>query len=128
VVKYMPFLELYVCPYTSPYTLYTEPGLKSKFARILLLAMKPILHLTILHFDFVPRMDPLLHFSVKKLQTVADHVTLFISQDCAQYYKITGRRVTFEYTLLSGINDSPSHVSASCNLTITSCKPARLCA
>ena len=25
--------------------------------------------------------------------------------DCANYFKITGRRVTFEYTLLAGVND-----------------------
>lgn len=30
-------------------------------------------------------------------------------KDCATYYKITGRRVTFEYTLLAGINDAPEH-------------------
>ena len=27
--------------------------------------------------------------------------------DCQEYFKITGRRVTFEYTVLAGINDSP---------------------
>lgn len=29
--------------------------------------------------------------------------------DCSKYFEATGRRVTFEYTLLAGINDSPSH-------------------
>ncbi len=28
-------------------------------------------------------------------------------QDCAEYFRVTGRRVTFEYTLLAGVNDSP---------------------
>jgi hypothetical protein len=35
-----------------------------------------------------------------------------LMQDCATYFKVTGRRVTFEYTLLAGVNDSPAHVSA----------------
>ncbi|EFJ44993.1 hypothetical protein VOLCADRAFT_121224 [Volvox carteri f. nagariensis] len=30
-------------------------------------------------------------------------------QDCVTYYRITGRRVTFEYTLLSGVNDELEH-------------------
>ena len=30
-------------------------------------------------------------------------------EDSRAYFKETGRRVTFEYTLLSGVNDSPSH-------------------
>ena len=30
-------------------------------------------------------------------------------QDCEQYFVATGRRVTFEYTLLGGINDQPEH-------------------
>ena len=34
-----------------------------------------------------------------------------LMQDCTTYYRITGRRVTFEYTLLAGINDAPEHVS-----------------
>jgi 23S rRNA (adenine2503-C2)-methyltransferase len=29
--------------------------------------------------------------------------------DCREYVQITGRRVTFEYILLSGVNDSPEH-------------------
>ena len=29
--------------------------------------------------------------------------------ECRQYVEITGRRVTFEYILLSGVNDSPQH-------------------
>ena len=29
--------------------------------------------------------------------------------ECREYVEITGRRVTFEYILLSGINDSPQH-------------------
>ncbi|PNW88753.1 hypothetical protein CHLRE_01g043000v5 [Chlamydomonas reinhardtii] len=30
-------------------------------------------------------------------------------EDCAAYFKRTGRRVTFEYTLLSGVNDEVAH-------------------
>ncbi|KAK9915952.1 hypothetical protein WJX75_006384 [Coccomyxa subellipsoidea] len=29
-------------------------------------------------------------------------------EDCSNFYRITGRRVTFEYTLLAGFNDSPA--------------------
>lgn len=32
--------------------------------------------------------------------------------DCAAYWRTTGRRVTFEYTLLQGLNDELEHVSA----------------
>ena len=31
-------------------------------------------------------------------------------QDCQQFLEVTGRRVTFEYTLLAGVNDSPAQV------------------
>ena len=31
--------------------------------------------------------------------------------DVADYFKTTGRRVTFEYTLMEGVNDEPDHVS-----------------
>jgi adenine C2-methylase RlmN of 23S rRNA A2503 and tRNA A37 len=37
-----------------------------------------------------------------------------LMQDCAAYFKATGRRVTFEYTLMSGTNDEPEHVSSTC--------------
>lgn len=30
-------------------------------------------------------------------------------QDCRAYFTATNRRVTFEYTLLSGVNDQPAH-------------------
>ena len=30
-------------------------------------------------------------------------------RDCEQYFIATGRRVTFEYTLLGGVNDQPEH-------------------
>jgi 23S rRNA (adenine2503-C2)-methyltransferase len=30
-------------------------------------------------------------------------------QECRDYVKITGRRVTFEYILLAGLNDQPEH-------------------
>ncbi len=32
--------------------------------------------------------------------------------DCRAYFGATGRRVTFEYTLMAGVNDSPQHVRA----------------
>lgn len=32
-----------------------------------------------------------------------------LMEDCTAYFEITGRRVTFEYTLLSGVNDLPEH-------------------
>jgi 23S rRNA (adenine2503-C2)-methyltransferase len=35
-------------------------------------------------------------------------------EECRTYFKITGRRVTFEYTLMSGVNDSPENVRAPC--------------
>ena len=31
-------------------------------------------------------------------------------QDCQRFLEVTGRRVTFEYTLLAGVNDSPAQV------------------
>jgi 23S rRNA (adenine2503-C2)-methyltransferase len=30
-------------------------------------------------------------------------------RDCRQYVEITGRRISFEYTLLAGVNDQPQH-------------------
>ena len=33
-------------------------------------------------------------------------------EDCRLYKKHSGRRVTFEYTLLAGENDSPEHARA----------------
>jgi len=32
-----------------------------------------------------------------------------LMSDCAAYFRSTGRRVTFEYTLMAGENDSPEH-------------------
>lgn len=32
--------------------------------------------------------------------------------DCETYFSLTGRRVTFEYALLAGVNDAPEHASA----------------
>jgi hypothetical protein len=34
--------------------------------------------------------------------------------DCRQYFAATGRRVTFEYTLMAGVNASPQDVSSCC--------------
>ena len=39
--------------------------------------------------------------------------------DCEQYFVATGRRVTFEYTLLAGVNDSPEHAEALARLLYT---------
>lgn len=33
-----------------------------------------------------------------------------LMQDCAKYFNVTGRRVTFEYTLMMGTNDDPQQV------------------
>jgi hypothetical protein len=33
-------------------------------------------------------------------------------EDCAEYFQATKRRVSFEYTLMAGVNDAPEHVSA----------------
>ena len=30
-----------------------------------------------------------------------------LMMDCREYFRTTGRRVTFEYTVLAGVNDSP---------------------
>lgn len=32
-------------------------------------------------------------------------------KDCENFLEVTGRRVTFEYTLLAGVNDSAAQVS-----------------
>eukprot|EP00271_Cylindrocystis_brebissonii_P018258 TRINITY_DN5095_c0_g2_i1.p1 TRINITY_DN5095_c0_g2~~TRINITY_DN5095_c0_g2_i1.p1 ORF type:complete len:694 (+),score=91.22 TRINITY_DN5095_c0_g2_i1:160-2241(+) len=32
-----------------------------------------------------------------------------LMEDCRAYFELTGRRVSFEYTLLAGVNDQPSH-------------------
>eukprot|EP00252_Welwitschia_mirabilis_P027921 TRINITY_DN9803_c0_g1_i2.p1 TRINITY_DN9803_c0_g1~~TRINITY_DN9803_c0_g1_i2.p1 ORF type:complete len:164 (-),score=30.04 TRINITY_DN9803_c0_g1_i2:447-938(-) len=32
-----------------------------------------------------------------------------LMEDCRDYFLETGRRVSFEYTLLAGVNDSPDH-------------------
>lgn len=47
--------------------------------------------------------------------TSISHVLLLAAaqallQDCASYFSTTGRRVTFEYTLMSGTNDDPEQV------------------
>ena len=34
--------------------------------------------------------------------------------DCRQYFAATRRRVTFEYTLMAGVNASPQDVSSHC--------------
>lgn len=34
-----------------------------------------------------------------------------LMEDCYEYFKVTGRRVSFEYTLLAGINDKPEHAT-----------------
>jgi 23S rRNA (adenine2503-C2)-methyltransferase len=45
-----------------------------------------------------------------KLIPSAEHYPLTqLLAECREYVEITGRRVTFEYVLLSGVNDSPQH-------------------
>lgn len=55
-----------------------------------------------------------LHASNQKLRETlipsAKHYTLSeLLDDCREYIEITGRRVTFEYVLLAGVNDLPEH-------------------
>lgn len=46
----------------------------------------------------------------EKLIPSANHYTLTqLLTECREYVKITGRRVTFEYILLAGVNDLPQH-------------------
>jgi 23S rRNA (adenine2503-C2)-methyltransferase len=46
----------------------------------------------------------------EKLIPSANHYPLSqLLADCREYVKITGRRVTFEYILLAGVNDLPHH-------------------
>ncbi|MCW6036717.1 23S rRNA (adenine(2503)-C(2))-methyltransferase RlmN [Spirulina subsalsa FACHB-351] len=48
----------------------------------------------------------------EKLIPSAQHYTLEqLMADCRQYVQITGRRVTFEYILLAGLNDLPQHAA-----------------
>lgn len=35
-----------------------------------------------------------------------------LMQACQEYVRCTGRRITFEYTLLAGVNDTPAHAAA----------------
>lgn len=39
-----------------------------------------------------------------------------LMKDCKDYFEETGRRVSFEYTLLAGVNDSPEHASELANM------------
>lgn len=40
----------------------------------------------------------------------AKHYTLDqLLEDCCDYVQLTGRRISFEYTLLAGVNDQPQH-------------------
>ena len=39
-----------------------------------------------------------------------------LMMDCQEYFKVTGRRVTFEYTVLAGVNDSPKLAEQLANL------------
>ncbi|MFP4007309.1 MAG: 23S rRNA (adenine(2503)-C(2))-methyltransferase RlmN [Spirulinaceae cyanobacterium] len=55
-----------------------------------------------------------LHASNQKLRETlipsAKHYTLSeLLDDCREYIEITGRRVSFEYILLAGVNDLPEH-------------------
>ena len=55
-----------------------------------------------------------LHASNQKIReqlipTANNYSLSEILNDCREYVKITGRRVTFEYILLAGVNDLPQH-------------------
>lgn len=39
-----------------------------------------------------------------------------LMMDCQEYFRVTGRRVTFEYTVLAGVNDSPKLAEQLANL------------
>ncbi|GMH32336.1 hypothetical protein BSKO_00170 [Bryopsis sp. KO-2023] len=39
-----------------------------------------------------------------------------LMKDCQKYFAVTGRRVTFEYTMMSGVNDSPRQAEELCRL------------
>lgn len=43
--------------------------------------------------------------------------------DCHEYFKQTGRRITLEYTLMSGVNDTPEHVSSCWKLELIDQNP-----
>jgi hypothetical protein len=53
-----------------------------------------------------------LYLALARLLAVLASLLQALLQDCAAYFKATGRRVTFEYTLMNGTNDEPDHVSA----------------
>ncbi|MGF1602571.1 MAG: 23S rRNA (adenine(2503)-C(2))-methyltransferase RlmN [Thermosynechococcaceae cyanobacterium] len=55
-----------------------------------------------------------LHASNQRLRTqlvptAKGYPLVALLKDCRDYVEITGRRVTFEYILLSGVNDQPEH-------------------
>lgn len=55
-----------------------------------------------------------LHASNQKLReqlipSASNYPLTQLLDECREYVEITGRRVTFEYVLLSGVNDSPQH-------------------
>jgi len=43
------------------------------------------------------------------IPTAKRYPLLQLIADCQDYVKITGRRISFEYTLLAGVNDAPAH-------------------
>ncbi len=45
----------------------------------------------------------------KLIPTAKNYPLARLLQECRQYVSITGRRVTFEYILLAGVNDLPEH-------------------
>ena len=61
-------------------------------------------------------LSPFLHPYAQELrETIVPSARAYplhaLLDECSHYYRKTGRRVTFEYTLLSGVNDSDAHVS-----------------
>jgi len=52
--------------------------------------------------------------------------------ECHEYFKATSRRISFEYTLLAGVNDSPKQVGVDiayrqCNLVLRVVKHTAQC-
>ena len=53
----------------------------------------------------------------KKLMPIANKYSIEELMDaCAYYFEKTGRRITFEYSLVGGVNDTPEDATELCNL------------
>ncbi|MFU0826659.1 MAG: putative dual-specificity RNA methyltransferase RlmN [Lachnoclostridium sp.] len=52
----------------------------------------------------------------KTLMPIANQYDIDSAMDaCVYYYKVTGRRITFEYSLIEGVNDLPEHADELAN-------------